>query len=30
MNHAELYKECKTKKSWHDLNNSGKLLNSTL
>ena len=30
MNHAELYKECKTKKSWHDLNNSRKLLNSTL
>ena len=30
MNHAELYKKCQTKKGWHDLNNSSKLLNSTL
>ena len=30
MNHADLYKKCQTKKAWHDLNNSGKLLNSTL
>jgi tyrosine-protein phosphatase YwqE len=30
MRHAELYKECQTKKAWHDLHNSGKLLNSTL
>ena len=30
MNHAELYKKCQTKKAWHDLYNSGKLLNSTL
>ncbi len=30
MNHAELYKKCQTKKAWHDLFNSGKLLNSTL
>ncbi|MDA7728636.1 hypothetical protein N8838_00580 [Flavobacteriales bacterium] len=30
MNHAELYKKCKTKKAWHDLNNSSKLLNNTL
>ena len=30
MNHAELYKECQGNKAWHDLNNSGKLLNSTL
>ncbi len=30
MNHAELYKKCQTKKAWHDLNNSGKLLNNTL
>ena len=30
MHHAELYKECQTKKAWHDLYNSGKLLNSTL
>ena len=30
MDHAELYKKCQTKKSWHDLHNSGKLLNSTL
>ena len=30
MQHAEFYKKCQTKKAWHDLNNSGKLLNSTL
>ena len=30
MQHAELYKKCQTKKAWHDLYNSGKLLNSTL
>jgi len=30
MQHAELYKGCQTKKAWHDLYNSGKLLNSTL
>ena len=30
MNHAELYKECQGNKAWHDLNNSGKLLNSIL
>ena len=30
MNHAELYKKCQTKKAWHDLNNSSKLLNNTL
>ncbi len=30
MNHAELYKKCQTKKGWHDLNNSSKLLNNTL
>ena len=30
MNHAELYKKCQTKKAWHDLNNSCKLLNNTL
>ena len=30
INHIELYKECQIKKAWHDLNNSGKLLNSTL
>ena len=30
MHHAELYKKCQTKKAWHDLYNSGKLLNSTL
>ncbi|MEC7864027.1 MAG: CpsB/CapC family capsule biosynthesis tyrosine phosphatase [Bacteroidota bacterium] len=30
MNHAALYKKCQTKKAWHDLYNSGKLLNSTL
>ena len=30
MNHAELYEKCQTKKAWHDLVNSGKLLNATL
>lgn len=30
MHHAELYKKCQTKKAWHDLNNSSKLLNNTL
>jgi len=30
IKHAELYKKCQTKKAWHDLYNSGKLLNSTL
>ena len=30
INHAELYKECQGNKAWHDLNNSGKLLNSIL
>ena len=30
INHAELYKKCQTQKSWHDLVNSGKLLNATL
>ena len=30
MNHAELYKKCQTQKAWHDLVNSGKLLNATL
>lgn len=30
IDHAELYKKCQTKKAWHDLHNSGKLLNSTL
>jgi len=30
MNHAELYKKCQTRKAWHDLVNSGKLLNATL
>ena len=30
MMHAELYERCQTKKAWHDLANSGKLLNSTL
>ena len=29
IHHAELYKKCQTKKAWHDLYNSGKLLNST-
>tara|TARA_B100001758_G_C18373144_1_gene592633 strand:+ start:997 stop:1734 length:738 start_codon:yes stop_codon:yes gene_type:complete len=30
MNHSKLYKECQTKKSWHDLVNSEMLLNYTL
>ena len=30
MNHAELYKKCQTQKAWHDLVNSGKLLNANL
>ena len=30
MQHAELYKKCQNKQAWHDLYNSGKLLNSTL
>lgn len=30
MHHAELYKKCQNKKAWHDLHNSGKLLNATL
>jgi tyrosine-protein phosphatase YwqE len=30
INHAELYKQCQTKKAWHDLYYSGKLLNSSL
>ena len=30
IRHAELYQKCQTKKAWHDLYNSGKLLNSTL
>ena len=30
MNHAELYEKCQTQKAWHDLVNSGKLLNTTL
>ena len=30
IHHAELYKKCYFKKSWHDLHNSGKLLNNTL
>lgn len=30
INHANLYEKCQTKKSWHDLFNSGKLLNNTL
>ncbi len=30
MHHAALYEKCQTKKAWHDLHNSGKLLNSTL
>jgi len=30
MHHADLYKKCQTQKSWHDLVNSGKLLNPTL
>jgi len=30
MRHAQLYIECQNKKSWHDLVNSGKLLNYNL
>lgn len=30
MSHAELYEKCQTQKAWHDLVNSGKLLNNTL
>jgi len=30
MRHAELYKKCQTQKAWHDLYNSGRLLNNTL
>tara|TARA_B100000902_G_scaffold368924_1_gene392693 strand:+ start:227 stop:964 length:738 start_codon:yes stop_codon:yes gene_type:complete len=30
IQHAELYEKCQTKKAWHDLVNSGKLLNTTL
>ena len=30
MHHVQLYEECQTKKAWHDLNASGRLLNSTL
>ena len=30
MQHAGLYRGCQTKKAWHDLCNSGKLLNNTL
>ena len=30
MMHSELYERCQTKKAWHDLVNSGRLLNSTL
>jgi tyrosine-protein phosphatase YwqE len=30
MNHAALYEKCQIQKDWHDLANSGKLLNSTL
>ncbi len=30
MNHADLYEKCQTKRAWHDLVNSGKLLNDTL
>tara|TARA_B100000214_G_scaffold371707_1_gene348581 strand:+ start:8179 stop:8916 length:738 start_codon:yes stop_codon:yes gene_type:complete len=30
IKHAELYKKCQTKKAWHNLYNSGKLLNSSL
>ena len=30
MRHAQLYIECQNKKSWHDLVNSGKLLNCKL
>ena len=30
QHHAELYKKCQNMKAWHDLNSSGKLLNSSL
>lgn len=30
LKHSELYRLCQTKKAWHDLHNSGMLLNSTL
>ncbi|MDC0249613.1 histidinol phosphatase [Flavobacteriales bacterium] len=30
MNHAELYEKCQSKKAWHDLVTSDKLLNATL
>ena len=30
IQHAALYYKCQTKKAWHDLYNSGKLLNNTL
>ena len=30
MNHAALYEKCQTQKDWHDLVNSGELLNATL
>ena len=30
MGHAELYSRCYNNQLWHDLYNSGKLLNSTL
>jgi tyrosine-protein phosphatase YwqE len=30
MHHAELYEKCHTKKAWHELVNSGMLLNSAL
>jgi len=30
MTHAALYEKCQIQKAWHDLVNSGKLLNSTL
>jgi len=30
MSHAALYEKCQIQKDWHDLVNSGKLLNSTL
>ena len=30
MSHTDLYKKCQTKKAWHDLVDSGKLLNKNL
>ena len=30
INHAKLYDKCQSKKAWHELYNSGKLLNNTL